>query len=200
MFTGLVLKTARLVSLDRSSRPRLTIDLDLGRPLKIGDSLAVNGVCLTLIEQKKSRLSFNVAAATLRLSNLGDLPSGAELNVELPLTASDFLGGHFVSGHIDGTVRVRAVNRGDQNSRLVFSFREREWRKFLVDRGSVCLDGVSLTVSEVSASWFAVEIIPHTLASTSLRLLRVGQRVNVELDLIGKYLYNFYQTKKGRIR
>jgi riboflavin synthase len=200
MFTGLVLKTARLVSLDRSSRPRLTIDLDLERPLKVGDSLAVNGVCLTLIEQKKTRLSFNVAAATLRLSNLGDLPAGAAVNVELPLSLQDFVGGHLVSGHIDGTVRVRSVNKGDQNSRLVFSFREREWRKFLVDRGSVCLDGVSLTVAEVSASWFAVEIIPHTLASTSLRLLRVGQRVNIELDLIGKYLYNFYQTKKGRIR
>ncbi len=200
MFTGLILKTARLVSLDRSSRPRLTIDLDLERKLAIGDSLAVNGVCLTLIEQKQTRLSFNIAATTLRLSNLADLTPGSALNVELPLTVNDFLGGHWVSGHIDGTARVRAINRGDQNSRLVFSFREREWRKFLIDRGSVTLNGVSLTISEISASWFAVEIIPHTLASTNLQFLRIGQRVNIELDLIGKYLYNFYQTKKGRIK
>lgn len=199
MFTGLTATTATLVKLEKKSRPLLTIRAALNKPLAVGDSLAVNGVCLTLIEKSGDLLRFNLAAPTLRLANLGDLPSGALLNIELPLAANGLLGGHLVSGHIDGTVRVRALNKGDQNSRFVFSFREREWSKFLVERGSVCLNGVSLTVSEKSSSWFAVEIIPHTLASTNLRLLRVGQRVNIELDLIGKYLYNFYQTKKGRI-
>jgi riboflavin synthase len=201
MFTGLILKTARLVSLARSNKPVLTIDVDvaLKQQLEIGASLAVNGVCLTVIEKKKNLFRFNIAAETLRLSNLGDLPGGAALNIELPVTANDFLGGHLVSGHIDGTVRVRAINKGDQNSRFIFSFREREWKKFLILRGSVTLNGVSLTIAEISNSWFAVEIIPHTLASTNLQFLRIGQRVNIELDLIGKYLYNFYQTKKGRI-
>jgi riboflavin synthase len=93
---------------------------------------------------------------------------------------------------------VRAVNKGDQNSRLVFSFSEREWKKFLILRGSVALNGVSLTVSEIKDTWFAVEIIPQTLATTNLALLKIGQRVNIELDLIGKYLFNFVQTKQSR--
>ena len=199
MFTGLIAATATLVKLEKKNPPVLTIRAVLDKPLAVGDSLAVNGVCLTLIEKKSDLLRFNLAAPTLRLSNLGDLPAGALLNIEYPVTANGFLGGHLVSGHIDGTVRVRAINKGDQNSRLLFSFQDREWKKFLILRGSVALNGVSLTVSEISASWFAVEIIPQTLASTNLALLKVGQRVNIELDLIGKYLYNFFAAKKGRI-
>ena len=199
MFTGLIAATAALVKLEKKNRPVLTIRAALDKPLAVGDSLAVNGVCLTLIEIKKDLLRFNLAAPTLRLSNLGDLPVGAVLNIEFPVAADGLLGGHLVSGHIDGTVRVRAINKGDQNSRFIFSFREREWKKFLILRGSVTLNGVSLTIAEIRDSWFAVEIIPHTLASTNLQFLRIGQRVNIELDLIGKYLYNFYQTKKGRI-
>jgi len=195
MFTGLIAATAALVKLEKKNRPVLTIRTALDKPLAVGDSLAVNGVCLTLIEKNSGLLRFNLAAPTLRLANLGDLPAGAVLNIEFPVTANGFLGGHLVSGHIDGTVRVRTINKGDQNSRFIFSFREREWRKLLIVRGSVALDGISLTIAEVSDSWFAVEVIPHTLASTNLRLLRVGQRVNIELDLIGKYLYNFQKHR-----
>jgi riboflavin synthase len=198
MFTGLIASTATLVALEKKNRPVLTIRAALDRPLAVGESLAVNGVCLTLIERKKDLLRFNLAEPTLRLSNLGDLPTGSLLNIEFPVAADGLLGGHLVSGHIDGTVRVRALNKGDQNARFSFSFREREWRKFIVERGSVALNGVSLTVVEVRDSWLAVEIIPQTLAVTNLKHLRVGDRVNIELDLIGKYLYNFYRTDKGR--
>jgi riboflavin synthase len=191
MFTGLIAATAALVKLEKKNPPVLTIRAALDRPLAVGDSLAVNGVCLTLIEKKNDLLHFNLAAPTLRLANLGDLPAGTLLNIEFPLAADGLLGGHLVSGHIDGTVRVRAVNKGRQNSRLLFSFQDREWKKFLILRGSVALNGVSLTVSEISASWFAVEIIPQTLATTNLAKLRIGERVNIELDLIGKYLFNF---------
>ena len=191
MFTGLIAATTVLVKLEKKNRPILTIRAALDKPLALGDSLAVNGVCLTLIEKSSDLLRFNLSAPTLRLSNLGDLPAGAVLNIEFPVTANGFLGGHLVSGHIDGTVRVRAINKGNQNSRFIFTFKEREWKKFIILRGSVTLDGVSLTLAEISDSWFAVEIIPHTLASTNLQFLRIGQRVNVELDLIGKYLFNF---------
>jgi riboflavin synthase len=193
MFTGLIAATATLVKLEKKNPPVLTIRAVLDKPLAVGDSLAVNGVCLTLIEKKSDLLRFNLAAPTLRLANLGDQPAGTLLNIEFPVAANGLLGGHMVSGHIDGTVRVRAVNKGRQNSRLLFSFQEREWKKFLILRGSVALNGVSLTVSEISTSWFAVEIIPQTLASTNLDLLKVGQRVNIELDQIGKYLYNFFK-------
>ncbi len=198
MFTGLIATTAALVKLEKKNPPVLAIRAALERPLAVGDSLAVNGVCLTLVEQKKDLLRFNLAAPTLRLSNLGDLPIGSPLNIEFPLAIDGLLGGHLVSGHIDGTVRVRAVSKGQQSSRLLFSFQEREWKKFLILRGSVALNGVSLTIAEIKDTWFAVEAIPQTLASTNLNHLRVGERVNIELDLIGKYLYNFYQTKKGR--
>ncbi len=193
MFTGLIAATATLVSLEKKNRPVLTIRAALDRPLKIGDSVAVNGVCLTLIGQKKDLLRFNLAAPTLRLSNLQDLPVGSLLNIELPVTPSSLLSGHLVSGHIDGTARLRSLNKGDPSSRFTFTFSEREWRKFIVARGSIALNGVSLTVVQVSASWFAVEIIPQTLAATNLRLLRPGARVNIELDQIGKYLYNFHK-------
>jgi riboflavin synthase len=194
MFTGLISATASLVSLEKKNPPVLTIRAALDRPLAVGASMAVNGICLTLIEQKKDLLRFNLAAPTLRLSNLQDLARGAALNVELPLTLNDPLGGHLVSGHIDGTARLRSINKSAGNSRFFFTFREREWRKFIVARGSIALNGVSLTVAEVSASWFAVEIIPQTLATTNLRLLRIGDRVNIELDQIGKYLYNFHKN------
>jgi len=195
MFTGLIAATVALVRLEKKNPPVLTVRAALDKPLAVGDSLAVNGVCLTLIESKGDLLSFNLAAPTLRLANLGDQPAGAPLNIEFPLAANGLLGGHLVSGHIDGTVRVRAVNKGRQNSRLLFSFQDREWKKFLIRRGSVALNGVSLTISEISASWFAVEIIPHTLSSTNLQFLRIGQRVNIELDLIGKYLFNFQKHR-----
>lgn len=191
MFTGLIAATAALVSLEKKNRPVLTIRAALKKSLAVGDSVAVDGVCLTLIERKKDLLRFNLAAPTLRLSNLQDRPKGSLLNIELPVTPNDFLGGHLVSGHIDGTVRLRSINKSDGNSRFTFTFREREWRKFIVARGSVALNGVSLTVAEVRDTWLAVEIIPQTLATTNLRLLRVGERVNIELDLIGKYLNNF---------
>jgi riboflavin synthase len=200
MFTGLISATAALISLEKKNRPVLTVRVALARPAAVGDSVAVDGVCLTVIERKKDLLRFNLAAPTLKLSNLQDKPVSSPLNIELPLTLNDYLGGHMVSGHIDGTARLRSFNKSAGNSRFAFTFGEREWRKFIVERGSVALNGVSLTVAEVSSSWFAVEIIPQTLATTNLRLLRVGERVNVELDLIGKYLYNFSQTAKGRTR
>jgi len=191
MFTGLISATATLVSLEKRGNPVLTVRVALAKPPVVGDSVAVDGVCLTVIERKKDLLRFNLAAPTLKLANLQDRPVGSALNIELPLTLNDYLGGHMVSGHIDGTARLRSINKSDGNSRFTFTFREREWRKFIVARGSVALNGVSLTVAEVSASWFAVEIIPQTLATSNLKLLRVGERVNIELDLIGKYLFNF---------
>ncbi len=195
MFTGLIGASATLVSLEKKNRPVLTVRVALDKPLAVGDSVAVDGVCLTLIGREKDLLRFNLAAPTLKLANFQDRPKGSLLNIELPLTLSAPLGGHMVSGHIDGTARLRSINKSDGNSRFSFTIREREWRKFIVARGSVALNGVSLTVAEVNASWFAVEIIPQTLATTNLKLLRVGERVNIELDQIGKYLFNFQKHK-----
>jgi riboflavin synthase len=200
MFTGLIESQATLVALERGNRPCLALRAALEPPPAVGASLAVNGVCLTLVERRGALLRFDLAEPTLRLSNLQDLAPGAPLNLERPLALGGRLDGHLVSGHIDGTVRLRAAQRGGGASRWSFTFREREWRRLLVVRGSVALNGVSLTLAEVHPTWFSVELIPQTLAATNLGRLRSGERVNIELDLLGKTLYNFYRTEKGRAR
>ncbi len=124
------------------------------------------------------------------LCNLGDLNRGEYVNIELPLTLQDFLGGHLVSGHIDGTARVRAITSDSGSVKYSFTFRDREWKKFLVHKGSITINGISLTLSEVKDSFFSVQIIPHSLDRTNLKYMKIGERVNIELDLIGKYLYN----------
>lgn len=196
MFTGLIAATGRLTALERGNRPRLHVRTDLVGKTRIGGSVAVNGICLTVVEESPGEWVFNVSAETLRSTNLGDLPIGSELNLELPLTPQSFLDGHLVSGHVDGTARVRTIQPHAESSTYAFTFAKREWRRFLIPKGSVTVDGISLTVNQVSSSFFTVEIIPHTVAVTNLKHLRIGQRVNIELDLTGKYLYNFYLESK----
>jgi riboflavin synthase len=180
----------KLVSLQKKSVPTLTVACDLAGKVNIGDSLAVNGACLTVVEIKNNSYTFNLSRETLRLANFGDLSSGSILNLELPLTLQDFLSGHLVSGHLDGIVRVRAINKSSESTVFSFTYLDREWRKFLVHKGSVTLNGVSLTITDVRSSDFSVAVIPHTLRATNLKYLKTGERVNIELDLIGKYLYN----------
>ncbi|MCP5103793.1 MAG: riboflavin synthase [bacterium] len=191
MFTGIVLRVGKLMSLERKSNPVLTIDAGaVLERVKIGDSVAVNGACLTVVEMNGSRYKFNVSNETLRFSNLGDMTRGSYVNIELPLTLQDFLGGHLVSGHLDGVVRVKAITKGPGSIKFSFVYRDRQWKKFLVHKGSVTLNGISLTLSEVKSSYFSVEVIPHTIEVTNLKYLKVGERVNLELDMIGKYLHS----------
>lgn len=191
MFTGIVLTLGTLEQLEKKRFPVLRLSAQLPGNLKIGDSVAVNGACLTIVEMTGSEYSFNLSQETLKLSNFLDLSRGSWLNLELPLTLQDFLGGHMVSGHLDGVVRVKSIQKKAGSTKFSFVFNQSSWRKFLIPKGSVTLNGVSLTLSEVGSSSFAVEVIPHTLDVTNLKYLKGGDRVNLELDLIGKYLYNF---------
>lgn len=190
MFTGIISQLGRLIALEKKTFPLLTVEFDLSRPVNIGDSVAVNGACLTVVQIEGNRYRFNLSQETLKFSHFGDLVAGSYLNIELPLTLQDFLSGHLVSGHLDGVVRVRDINKSSESSKFSFTFQDRNWRKFLVHKGSVTLNGVSLTITDVGESSFSTAIIPHTLASTNLKYLKPGERVNIELDLIGKYLYN----------
>lgn len=190
MFTGIVMKMGTFISLERKSPPTLTIDAGVLERIKLGDSVAVNGACLTVVEMSGGRYKFNLSQETLRLSNFGDLTRGSYVNIELPLTLQDFLGGHLVSGHLDGVVRVKAIVKSAGSTKFSFVYRDRQWKKFLIHKGSVTLNGVSLTISEIHSSFFSVEIIPHTMANTNLNYLKVGERVNLELDMMGKYLHN----------
>lgn len=190
MFTGIITNMGKFVSLEKKTFPTLTIECDLQGKVKIGDSVAVNGACLTAVEIKDKQYKFNLSRETLNLSNFADLSRGSYVNLELPLTLQDFLSGHLVSGHLDGVVRVKSINKGSESTKFSFIYRDREWSKFLVHKGSVTLNGVSLTITEAKGAYFSAAIIPHTLAATNLKYLKTGERVNIELDLIGKYLYN----------
>lgn len=190
MFTGIVLTLGKLVGLEKKNPITLTLDITLPHNVKIGDSVSVNGACLTVISIENNTYKFNISNETLQLSNLGDIVRGNFVNIELPLTLKDFLGGHLVSGHLDGVARVKSIQSHGHSTTFSFIYQNREWRKFLVYKGSVTINGISLTISDVKDTSFSVEVIPHTLATTNLQYIKVGERINLELDLIGKYLYN----------
>lgn len=190
MFTGIILKMGSMVSLEKKSIIEMTIDVDLSKNIKIGDSIAVNGACLTVIQISSNRCKFNLSRETLRFSNFNDLITGSFVNIEFPLTLNDFLSGHLVSGHLDGTVRVKSINRGVESSKIYFTYKDRSWKNYLVNKGSVTLNGISLTITEIKGSFFSVSVIPHTFNTTNFKYLKIGERVNIELDLIAKYLYN----------
>lgn len=190
MFTGLILKKGKLLDLNTVGIPIITIKVDLPDTVKIGDSVAINGACLTVISRQDNVFKFNLSQETLKIANFNDLINGSYLNIELPLSLNGLIDGHMVSGHLDGTVRVRNIQKKKESTRISFTFQEKIWKKYIINKGSITLNGVSLTISEKSDSFFSVDIIPHTLKSTNLELLKKGERVNIEFDMVAKYIYN----------
>jgi len=208
MFTGLVECMGKLVSLQSRGGKnvgdekvggdiRIRVELDsetentganaFCADVREGDSISVSGVCLTALEVSASGFSADVSNETLRLTSLGQLNAGASVNLEKALLPSSRLGGHFVSGHVDGLARVTSISHDARSQRWEFSAPQALMR-FIAVKGSVCLDGVSLTVNEVQDDRFGVNLIPHTLAKTSLAQRAVGECVNLEVDLIARYL------------
>ncbi len=190
MFTGLISGMGEFISLEKSGDPLLTLRTGFERDVSNGDSVAVNGSCLTVVNIRGEKYSFNVSRETLGITNLSDMNKGDLLNIELPLTLNDLVSGHLVSGHIDGVARVRSVKKMKGSIRFVFTYTEREWRKYIIKKGSIAVNGVSLTVNDIQSSTFSVEVLPFTFDKTNLRSMTTGKRVNIELDLVGKYLYN----------
>ena len=189
MFTGLVEETGTLVSLDRSEiGARLTVRAPLvSSDARIGDSIAINGCCLTVVLHDGETLAFDLLAETLARTNLGDLTIGASVNLERALAATARLGGHFVQGHIDCTAEVLALEPHGTDHRLEIAL-PAEFAHLIAFKGSIAVDGISLTVAEVRDASFVVWIIPHTLTQTNLAKRRAGERVNLEFDLLAKYL------------
>jgi riboflavin synthase len=189
MFTGIVTHLGKVTSA-RARDGLLTLEVaahDVARELRTGDSVAVNGVCLTAVETSRRRFRAEVMGETLARSTLEGLRKGAPVNLELPARLSDRLGGHLVQGHVDGTARVVRVEDGDGARRLWLEASD-DVLRYLVAKGSVALDGVSLTVVEVGRTSFQVAIIPHTLDATTIGGLKVGSKVNVEVDVLAKYV------------
>jgi riboflavin synthase len=156
--------------------------------------VAINGVCLTATDTSRKRFSVQAMAETLARSNLGGLSKGDPVNLELPARLSDRLGGHLVQGHVDGTARVVRIENSDDACRVWFEADD-AILCYLVAKGSVSLDGVSLTVVEVGRTTFQVAHIPHTLAVTTLGSVQVGNRVNVEVDILAKYVERLLERK-----
>ena len=188
MFTGLIGDLGSVSALELGDAgATVRIRTRLARELKAGDSIAVNGVCLTAGEVAAEEFAAQVMHETLARSALAGLRNGAAVNLELPLRASDRLGGHFVQGHTDGTGTVSEV-REDGFARVLEIETDAQLARYLVEKGSVAVDGVSLTVSTLGEHGFAVSLIPETLRRTNLGGLREGALVNLEVDILAKHL------------
>ncbi|HEX4563943.1 MAG TPA: riboflavin synthase [Solirubrobacteraceae bacterium] len=188
MFTGLIADLGTVLALDRGEEgARLRVGTPLAGELSAGDSVAVNGVCLTATEVRDGTFAADAMSETLRRTSLGALHEGARVNIELPLRASDRLGGHVVQGHVDATGTVRGL-REEGFSRVLEIEAPAEVCRHLVEKGSVALDGVSLTVSALADDGFEVSLIPETLARTNLGALAAGDSVNIETDILAKHV------------
>jgi riboflavin synthase len=190
MFTGIVEELGTVRTFARSGdTARLAITARVAREgSDVGASVAVNGVCLTVVERLADGLVFELGPETLKRTALSDLREGRRVNLERPLRFGGALGGHLVLGHVDGVATVDRIDRVESTTRVRIALRDRELAPLLIPQGSVAVDGVSLTVAALEVTTFEVMVIPHTLAATTFGELAGGEAVNVEMDVIGKYL------------
>jgi len=190
MFTGIVMAVGRLRAAESTGGDaRLVIDAG-GLPLggvAVGDSIAVNGVCLTVTSLETRAFAADASRETLSLTTLGELSAGASLNLETALRAGDPLGGHYVSGHVDGVASVTARADDARSVRIEFKLPP-GLARYVARKGSICIDGISLTVNHTQGHGFGVNLVPHTLSATNAGDWRVGTRVNCEVDMIARYL------------
>lgn len=188
MFTGLIESVGTVRALTSSATPRLTVATPLARRLKVGDSIAVSGVCLTAVEIGKDFFAADLAAETIGRTSLGQLRPGSIVNVELPARADSRLDGHVVQGHVDGTatlVRLERVTEAD-DLRLELDLSE-GLAQDVVPQGSITIEGISLTVAALDGVRVRIAIIPHTYSATNLQSLRPGALLNIETDVLAKY-------------
>jgi riboflavin synthase len=188
MFTGLVEEVGELIERKPTSGGfRLRIRTNLAGEIAQGDSLAVNGVCLTVILAKKGEVHADVGPETVRVTTLGWLAHGSAVNLERPLRADSRFGGHFVQGHVDAVGHIEDMRPSSEFHWMTFSF-PRELAPLLVHKGSIAVDGISLTVAGLGADRFDVQLVPFTMEHTNLGRAQVRDRVNIECDMIGKYV------------
>ncbi len=189
MFTGIIEEMGSVKALRRDAgSARLTISAStVLAGTVLGDSVCVNGVCLTVVEMHKDDFSADVAVETLRVTNLGELKTGSRVNLERALQLSTRLGGHLVSGHVDAVGRMHEKRTEGNGWRMFFDAPETVLR-YVIKKGSIAIDGISLTIADVSQNGFSVAMIPHTAKLTTLGFKSVGDSVNLEADIIGKYV------------
>jgi len=196
VFTGIVRERGRVASVEGDGNGiRIRLDAPLtAAAVAIGDSVSLNGCCLTVVEAANGTLAFDAVPETLSRSSLEGLAAGAELNVESAVRAGDPLGGHYVQGHVDAVGTVRSVE-AEGEGRRIWVDAPNEVLRYCVEKGSVAVDGVSLTIAELDEAGFAVALIPHTLAATTLGTLEPGARVNLEADVLAKYVERLVEVR-----
>ena len=202
MFTGLIEAVCRVKSVNRKGAS-MELTVDLGKSagqVKIGDSVAINGACLTVTRVNGQLANFDVSGETLAKSTLGELVGGSEVNVELAMKAGERFGGHFVQGHIDGIGAIRAIEKQGEFANVKFAAPAELLGQMIV-KGSVAVDGISLTVAEMDAEGFSAAVIPKTLEATMLGKVKAGDKVNIETDIvvktIKKQMENIVGTNQG---
>lgn len=187
MFTGIVEEVGSVVNISDNG---MTVRAEkVMSDLKLGDSIAVNGACLTAVSLSGSEFSVDLSPETMRRTSLGDLSAGGSVNLERALSASDRMGGHIVQGHVDGTGRITSTK--EDGDSIIFRVRTPAGlMPYIVEKGFIAVDGISLTVVKVATSSFTLAVIPYTLRNTNLETLSVGARVNLEADILAKYVEN----------
>lgn len=197
MFTGIVEELGKVKSLSlQGISGKLSVEAKkVLEGTKIGDSIAVNGVCLTVISLESNGFTADIMAETVRRSNLGTLKNKDYVNLERAMAADGRFGGHIVSGHIDGTGKIVSVKK-EENAVWVEINASPKILKFIIEKGSICIDGISLTVAKVENESFSVSVIPHTGKETTLLRKQIGEVVNLENDVVGKYIERFLNYKE----
>ena len=195
MFTGIIESFGRVISLKNTgSNLDITIESDISNELKVDQSLAHNGVCLTVVDQKNGQHTVNAIQETLDRSNLGALKMGSLINLERAMPMNGRLDGHLVQGHVDATAQCADIQVLDGSWYFTFKYPP-EHAQLLVDKGSICVNGVSLTLIQPSRDLFSVAIIPYTFHHTNFNQIQKGSVVNLEFDIIGKYVTRGFEVK-----
>ncbi|MFZ9283481.1 MAG: riboflavin synthase [Candidatus Nanopelagicales bacterium] len=199
MFTGIIQSVGTVAEIEKKLDFAVIniTDTKIVKSLSLGDSIAVNGVCLTVshLDLSEDYFSADVMGVTLKNTNLKHLVSSSRVNLELPLSVSGRFDGHIVQGHVDGEIQLINIDEHENWRTMRFQINP-ELRRYVVKKGSICLNGVSLTVSDLADGWLEVSLIPVTLAETNLGLLQVGDTVNVEVDLLAKYVESILGKKQ----
>jgi riboflavin synthase len=198
MFTGLIQEVGLVRKTDKQGHDlRLTLQAPLlSSRVKLGDSVAVNGCCLTVVDIQTSLLAFQAVPETLNRTVLGLLQEGSKVNLELPLTLSDPLGGHFVQGHVDGLAEITAIDPEGQGVRMAVKVPQ-NLSRYMVEKGSIALNGISLTIAALQGNQLEVALIPHTLQNTDLGSKKVGDLLHVEVDILAKYVEKLSANYQG---
>ncbi len=192
MFTGIIEGVGKVIKINKSTKNRsafqMTVDLEKhAKGLKIGQSVALNGVCLSVTKIVKSKCNFEMIDETIKKTDLGNLIPGAEVNIERSVKAGDRMEGHFVLGHIDGVGIIKKIEKKPKEVKIWFEV-PKNLSKFIVKKGSIAIDGISLTVVDIKKNKASVCLIPHTMKVTNFHSKKIGDKLNIETDILGKYI------------